>query len=52
MLTTGATLSDLFEPGHLAGADNPVLMECIDPAAHAHVVEWLVFVRFTQVRFS
>lgn len=51
MLSTGAEVSDLFEPGHLAGADNPVHMACLNPAAHAQVVDWLVFVRFKKVRF-
>lgn len=50
MLTTGAEVSDLFQPGHLAGADNPVHMACLDSATHAHVVEWLAFVRFRKVR--
>lgn len=48
MLSTGAEVSDLFEPGHLAGADNPVHMACLNPAAHAQVVDWLVFVRFKK----
>ena len=52
MLTTGVQVSDLFQPGHMAGADNPVHMACVDTASHARVVEWLVFVRFKKVCLS
>ena len=51
MLSTGAVVSDLFQPGHLAGADGPVHMACVDLATQAEVVVWLVFVRFKKVCF-
>ena len=50
MLSDGAEVSDLFHQGHLAGADNPVHMACLDTATHKQVVEWLIFVRFKKVR--
>ena len=49
MLSGGAEVSDLFQPGHLAGADNPVHMACLDTATHKQVVEWLIFIRFKKV---
>ena len=51
MLSTGAEVSDLFQPGHLAGADSPVHMAFVDPATQAQVVDWLVFIRFKKVGF-
>lgn len=51
MLSTGAKVSELFQPGHLAGADSPVHMACVDPATQAEVVVWLVFIRFKKVCF-
>lgn len=48
MLGTGIPVSDLFQPGHLAGVDSPVH----SAADSAKVVDWLVFVRFKKVCFA
>lgn len=49
MLSTNIHVSELFQPGLLAGPDNPVQLPFVDPDTHKHVAFWLIFTKLKKV---
>ena len=49
MLSTNIHVSELFQPGLLAGPDNPVQLPFVDPETHKHVAFWLIFTKLKKV---
>ena len=49
MLSTNIHVSELFQPGLLAGPDNPVQLPFVDSETHKHVAFWLIFTKLKKV---
>ncbi len=49
MLRTNIHVSELFQPGLLAGPDNPVQLPFVDLETHKHVAFWLIFTKLKRV---